>query len=107
MLKEQLLLLITTPLYILVIGFEILLSHLYIKKYYSLKDTLINVYLCILNGVIDLLFRAVYLVVLAFIFRFQFISFSFNPVLYWGLLFLLEDIAFYIEHRVDHYCRFF
>ncbi len=107
MLKEQLLLLITTPLYLVVIGFEILLSHLHLKKYYSLKDTLINVYLCALNGGIDLLFRAVYLVILASIFRYHFISFSFNPIIYWLLLFLLEDIAFYLEHRVDHYCRFF
>ncbi len=107
MLKEQLLLLITTPLYLVVIGFEILLSHLHLKKYYSLKDTLINVYLCTLNGGIDLLFRAVYLVILGSIFRYHFISFSFNPIIYWVLLFLLEDIAFYLEHRIDHYCRFF
>ncbi len=107
MLKEQLLLLITTPLYILVIGFEMMLSHLHLRKYYSLKDTLMNVYLCALNGGIDLLFRAVYLVILIFVFRFHFISFSFSPALYWVLLFLLEDVAFYIEHRVDHYCRFF
>ncbi len=107
MLKEQLLILITTPLYLLVIGFEIVLSHVHLKKYYSLKDTLINVYLCILNGSVDLLFRAVYLVILSYVFSFHIISFSFNPLIYWPLLFLLEDIAFYVEHRVDHYCRFF
>ncbi len=107
MLKEQLLILITTPLYLVVIGFEILLSHIHLKKYYTLKDTLVNVYLCIMNGGIDLLFRAVYLVVLAYFFSFHFISLSFNSILYWGLLFLLEDIVFYVEHRVDHYCRFF
>ncbi|MDQ6889817.1 MAG: sterol desaturase family protein, partial [Bacteroidota bacterium] len=68
MLKEQLLLLITTPLYLVIIGLEVLLSHIHLKKYYSLKDTLINVYLCTLNGCIDLLFRAVYLVILSAIF---------------------------------------
>jgi sterol desaturase/sphingolipid hydroxylase (fatty acid hydroxylase superfamily) len=30
-----------------------------------------------------------------------------NIYLYWFLLFLLEDFAFYIEHRIDHYCRIF
>jgi sterol desaturase/sphingolipid hydroxylase (fatty acid hydroxylase superfamily) len=30
-----------------------------------------------------------------------------NIYLYWFLLFLLEDFAFYVEHRVDHYCRLF
>ena len=107
MLKEQLLILITTPLYIIVIGLEILLSHLHFKKYYLLKDTLINMYLCLLNGGIDLLFRAFYVVILASIFKFHFIDFSFNAFLYWFFLFIFEDLAFYIEHRVDHFCRIF
>ncbi len=107
MLKEQLLILITTPLYLGVIGVEMILSHIHLKKYYSFKDTLINIYLCLLNGGIDLLFRAVYIVILISFFQFHFIDFSFNPFLYWFLLFLLEDLAFYIEHRVDHFCRIF
>jgi sterol desaturase/sphingolipid hydroxylase (fatty acid hydroxylase superfamily) len=105
--KEQLLILISTPLYILVIGIEILLSHLHVKKYYTLKDTMMNVYLCLVNGGIDLLFRAVYLVILLWFFNFHFITFSGNPFLYWPLLFILEDLTFYFEHRVDHYCRLF
>ncbi len=64
MLNEQLLILITTPIYIVVIVAEIILSNLDLKKYYTLKGTLMNMYLCILNGGIDLLFRAVYLVIL-------------------------------------------
>ena len=107
MVNEQLLLLITTPLYIIVIGTEIVLSNLHLKKYYTLKGTLINMYLCILNGGIDLLFRAVYVVVLVSIYHFHVISFALNPLLYWVLLFILEDLVFYFEHRVDHFCRFF
>ncbi len=105
--KEQLLILITTPLYIAVIGLEILLSHLHLKKYYTYKDTLMNVYLCVANGGIDLLFRAVYVVILIWFFNFHFVDLSYNPFIYWPALFILEDIAFYVEHRVDHYCRFF
>ena len=105
--KEQLLILVTTPIYILVIGIEVLLSHFHLKKYYSIKETLMNVYLCLLNGGIDLLFRAIYLVVLLWFYKFHVVNFSFNPWLYWILLFILEDIAFYVEHRVDHYCRIF
>ncbi len=60
-----------------------------------------------MNGAIDLIFRAVYVVVLFWFYTFHFIDFSFNPYLYWILLFILEDITFYIEHRVDHYCRVF
>jgi len=107
MLHEQLLLLITTPIYFVVIGLEIVLSNVQLRKYYSVKETLINVYLCILNEGIDLLFRAIYVVILILISQFHFISFSFNPILYWFLLFILEDIAFYAEHRVDHFCRIF
>ena len=107
MLKEQLLILITTPLYLIVIGVEMILSHLHLKKYYSFKDTFINIYLCLLNSGIDLLFRAVYIVILVTLFRFHIVDFSFSPFLYWFLLFILEDLAFYIEHRVDHFCRIF
>jgi len=107
MLKEQLLILISAPLYAIVIAGEIILSNLHLKKYYTLKDTLMNVYLCIVNSGIDLLFRAVYLVILADLLPFHFVSFSSNPYIYWILLFVLEDLAFYFEHRVDHYCRFF
>ena len=107
MLNEQLLILITTPLYLIVIGFEIVLSNLHLKKYYTLKGTLMNIYLCILNGGIDLLFRAVYVVILALMFQFHFVDFHFNPFLYWFLLFILEDLVFYFEHRVDHICRIF
>jgi sterol desaturase/sphingolipid hydroxylase (fatty acid hydroxylase superfamily) len=107
MLNEQLLLSIAAPVYLIVIGFEIILSNLHLKKYYSLKDTLMNMYLCILNGGIDLLFRAIYLLILVVFYRFHFISFSYHSVLYWLLLFIFEDLAFYCEHRVDHYCRIF
>lgn len=107
MIKEQLLILITAPLYVIVIAVEIILSNLHLKKYYSLKDTLMNVYLCILNGGIDLIFRAVYLVILVELYQLHFTSFSFNPLLYWFLLLIFEDLAFYFEHRVDHFCRIF
>jgi sterol desaturase/sphingolipid hydroxylase (fatty acid hydroxylase superfamily) len=30
-----------------------------------------------------------------------------NAFLYWFVLFIAEDLAFYFEHRIDHYCRLF
>jgi len=105
---EKTLLAITTPVYIAIIGGEILLSHWQLKKYYTVKDTIINVYLSLLNGGIDLLFRAVYLfIVLQWFFNVRFFEPVINPLLYWLLLFIAEDFIFYIEHRVDHYCRLF
>ncbi len=105
--KEQLLILVSTPLYLVVIALEIILSHLQIRRYYTLKETIMNVYLCLLNGGIDLLFRVVYLFIMAYAYRFHFVDFSSNALVYWGILFILEDFAFYFEHRVDHYCRIF
>lgn len=107
MLHEQILILISTPIYLVIIGLEILLSHWHLKRFYTVKDTLTNVYLSLLNGGIDLLFRAVYVVILSFFYSYHFFDPSFNPIFYWVALFFLEDLAFYLEHRVDHYCRFF
>lgn len=107
MLKEQLLLLVTTPVYLIVIGFEIFISHLHFKKYYTLRETLINIYLCSLNAGIDLMFRAVYVLFLSLIYGYHFVTFEAYPAIYWPLLFVLQDLLFYMEHRVDHYCRLF
>lgn len=106
--REQLLFLASTPLYLVVIGLEVLLSHLQQQPSYSWKDTLQNVYLMILNGVIDLLFRAVYIgLVLSFFFNHRLAGPVSNPWLYWILLVLFEDFMYYWLHRVDHYCRLF
>lgn len=107
-LNETAFIAITTPLYIAVIGGEILLSHLHLKKYYTLKETLVNIYLTVLNAGIDLLFRSIYLfVILQWFFNHKVADLQEHPAVYWFLLFLLEDLAFYFEHRVDHYCRLF
>ncbi|HVW63081.1 MAG TPA: hypothetical protein VHC48_23685, partial [Puia sp.] len=64
-LKEQILLLVSTPLYVIIIGLEVLLSNYrHRKRSYTWKDTFTNLYLMLLNGGIDLLFRATYLMVL-------------------------------------------
>lgn len=105
---EKSLLTVSTPLYAIVIAGEIIISHIQIKKYYSVKETLINVYLSILNASIDLLFRSIYLfIILQWFYSFKIFSLQDHPWLYWLFLFISEDFIFYIEHRVDHYCRIF
>jgi hypothetical protein len=52
--KEQWLILISTPVYLIIIGLELLLTHLQHRKTYTLKDTAANVYLMLLNSAIDL-----------------------------------------------------
>lgn len=105
--REAWFIIISIPLYAILIGSEIIMSNWQGKKFYSFRETLHNVYLTLINAGIDLLLRwAFYVSVLAWCYQQHFFSIE-NVYLYWILLFLLEDVAFYIEHRVDHYCRIF
>jgi sterol desaturase/sphingolipid hydroxylase (fatty acid hydroxylase superfamily) len=103
---EQLIIISTTPVYTILIVGEILLSNFQHRNYYSIKDTLTNLYLMLLNGGLDLLSRGITWGILAWVFQFHFFEIE-NPILYWGLLFLAEDFVYYVLHVVDHYTRFF
>lgn len=103
---EQLIIITTTPLYTFVIVGEILLSNYQNRYYYTIKDTITNLYLMILNGGLDLLSRGITWGILAYLFKFHFLEIQ-NPILYWLLLFLAEDFLYYLLHVVDHYTRFF
>jgi sterol desaturase/sphingolipid hydroxylase (fatty acid hydroxylase superfamily) len=105
--RETWFLLTSVPLYLILIGAEILMSNWRVNKFYTLKDTLQNIYLSLINGALDLLLRwAFYISVLMWSFNHHFFSVE-NKYIYWIALFFLEDFAFYIEHRIDHYCRLF
>lgn len=103
---EQWLILISTPIYIIIIGFELLLSHAQHRKLYTLRDTVYNVYLMLLNGGIDLAFRIIYLAVLQWFYvqgNFQWQA----GLLYWLILLIAEDFLYYWLHRFDHEIRLF
>ncbi len=107
-LNENTFIALSAPVYTFVILAEILFSHFHLKKYYSFKETLINIYLSALNAGIDLLFRGIYLfIILQWFYNHQLFQFKEHPVIYWLLLFIAEDFIYYVEHRVDHYCRIF
>lgn len=105
-LREQLLILATTPVYVIIIGLEIILSNMQEKKLYSVKDTFNNFILMLLNGGLDLLFRSVYVVVLVFVWNYRVAEIS-TPWMYWITLLLAEDFLFYWLHRLDHEIRLF
>jgi len=106
--REQLLILITTPIYLIVIGLELFLSHIRKQKSYTWKDTIQNIYLMLVNAGIDLLFRAIYIgIVLSFFYNNRIISPISNPWIYWIGLLVFEDFMYYWLHRVDHDCRLF
>lgn len=105
--REAWFLLVSIPVFTILIGLEILLSNYANRKYYSVRETFQNIYLTLMNAGLDLLLRwAFYVSLLTWSFQHHFFEIK-NPVAYWLLLFILEDFAFYIEHRIDHFCRIF
>ena len=107
--REELLLMITVPIYAIVIGAEIIYSYVKNKRYYTVKGVLANFYLTILNMGLDLLIRGVCLAVLLYFYQFKFVVIDSNihPYLYWISLLVFQDFMFYWLHRVDHYSRLF
>lgn len=107
--REELLVLISIPIYTIVIGIEILYSYFKHKHYYSTKGILSNLYLTSLNFSLDILVRGICLAVLWYFYQFKFTGIDkiAHPVLYWVALLFAEDFMFYWMHRIDHYCRFF
>lgn len=105
--RESWFLLLSIPFYTILIGTEIFISNWKQKKIYSVRDTIQNIYLTILNAGLDGLMRWLfYISVLAWTYELHFYRFE-NQYLYWFVLFILVDLAFYFEHRIDHYCRLF
>ncbi|HAN39085.1 MAG TPA: sterol desaturase family protein [Chitinophagaceae bacterium] len=104
--KEQLLVLFSTPIYMLIIGVELLIGHWRHKKLYSLQDTGTNIAFMLLNALLDLSFRAVYMGIFAALYHYKLITWH-NVPLYWLLLLLAEDFLYYWLHRFDHQVRLF
>jgi sterol desaturase/sphingolipid hydroxylase (fatty acid hydroxylase superfamily) len=96
--------LISTPLFVFVIGLEIILSHIHPPHKYNWRDSLNNFALSILSGLTDLLVRGLSLIVLAFTFKFRLFSFE-HGVIYWVALLFLVDISHYWLHRLGHTVR--
>ena len=105
--RELILIKISLPIYILVIGIEFFYSHFKNKGLYSAKGVIANTYLTLLNMGLDVLIRGICLFVLYYFYQFHFTSLSTHPILYWSALIIGEDFMFYWLHRIDHYCRFF
>jgi sterol desaturase/sphingolipid hydroxylase (fatty acid hydroxylase superfamily) len=104
--KDSILLLVTTPLYVVLIAAEMLLSHFQHRNYYTLKGTLTNIYLAFICVCLDVAMRALWFAVLAFVYTLHPWQIS-NPWFYWPSLLIAQDLAFYFLHRVDHSCRLF
>lgn len=104
--RESLLIMVSVPIYVIVIGGELLYSYFRNKQYYTGKGILANIYLSSLNFGLDILVRGVCLLVLNYFYQFKLFGIQ-NAILYWVILIIAEDFMYYWLHRVDHYCRFF
>src|SRR4029077_1642445 len=80
--------------------------HVSRRRFYTLKDSITNLYLMLLNSGIDLLFRVVYLAILQFFFLHAVAHWQ-NAFAYWLVLLVAEDFLYYWLHRFDHEIRFF
>ncbi len=106
-LHKQILLLLSLPVYLVIIPLEILLSNFRQQKYYSWKETWMNIYLNLVNTGIDAILRLfVGLVVLNFFFKYH-LTFNWNPIVYWSILLIAEDLTFWTIHYIDHSVRLF
>jgi len=106
-LQQRIFTLFSIPVYAVFIPLEILLSNFQHLKFYTWKESLVNLYLNLLNAGIDMLLRLLIgLSILYFFYQFH-LSLALHPVVYWGLLLIGEDFMFWLEHFVDHHCRLF
>jgi sterol desaturase/sphingolipid hydroxylase (fatty acid hydroxylase superfamily) len=106
MFKESTLILIAAPVYTAAIVIELIASNLRAKKVYSFKGVLENIYLCVINMALDITIRGAALLVLDFVYETRVIHWTEGAV-YWVILLLSEDFAYYWLHRIDHSCRLF
>ncbi len=104
---DQMILLITTPLYIAVIAIEWSLSLWHRRETYTVADTATNIYLTTLNGLLDLVMSGVALWFMALFWAHRIFVFEPAGWLYWTSLFVIEDFFYYVLHYVDHHCRLF
>jgi len=103
-LKEQWILLTSAPIYILVILVEIILSNIQLKKFYSAKETIVNVYLTVLNASVDVLFRIIYVGILLWFYEHRIIETWNSALLYWIAIFIAED--FYTIGNIDSIIKY-
>ncbi len=101
---------ITIPIYGVTILAEILISHYQSQKLYQGKDTFNNVFFTVLNFGVGILARGGFLFIMAFVYQYKIIHWEmamWQQVLYWILVILLTDLAYWVVHWLGHMVRLF
>ncbi len=99
--------LITVPAYAALIFFEMFLTNRQEKPAYNWRDTWTNLYLTLLNMAVDAAMRLTTLFCMNYVFNHYRLFEIHNRLMYWISLIIIEDLCFYIIHRLEHSSRFF
>ena len=106
-LNQEIIYTYSVPLFVLVIGIELIYSNLRGLRLYSLKDSLTSATFALSNLGLDMLFKGVSFAVLGWCFVHRAVDWSAQGVWYWLLLVILQDLAYWTQHTVDHSSRLF
>lgn len=104
---EQIMTVVTVPIYAVTILTEIILSNVLHRKLYDTRDTLNNFLMTLLNTSLDVLMRGVFIGYMAWAFQFRFINWTEHAWLYWIAVIILTDLAYWFVHWMSHMVRFF
>lgn len=94
-------------MYVVVIGGKMLFSYFGERRWYSMKESLTNAYLTLLNMGLDVLMRGLVMVVFAYSASHRIFEWDNKNWLYWGALVIWVDFFYYWLHRLDHSSRLF
>ncbi len=103
---ENFLFMVTTPMYAILIGIEILVSNAQRNHFYHTRTFIENMYLMLINTALDFGMRIIAAIFLMNVYHFKLFEFT-NPLVYWTILILMEDVTFWVIHYVDHNVRLF
>lgn len=94
------------PAFILLMIVESIVSAIQDAQLYEIKDTAASLAMGIGNVIIKLFIKGPILGVYFLAYQFRFFNIGYQWWA-WLLLFVLEDLTYYVYHRVSHECRFF
>ena len=106
-LNQEIIYTYSVPLFVLVIVLELAYSNLRGLRLYSLKDSLTSATFALSNLGLDMLFKGLSFAVLGWCFVHRMVDWQSKGVLYWALLIILQDLAYWTQHTVDHSSRLF
>lgn len=104
-LQENKLLAISTPIYIVLIGAEVLASNYLHRHYYNWKDCLINLWLNLVNYALAISTKVIALIIFGWVYQAHLFELQHSNPWYWVALFFGLDFCFYWEHRCEHFSR--